>query len=96
MGALSEISREAQLILKRLHGINSFLDDHSLGEGTLKAFSIHSLCSSMRFYLLTKTEDVLERIDIPFVIAIGLDAGLVVAVGLLVHFGELRLLLLCP
>ena len=50
----------------------------------------------MRFYLLTKTKDVLEGIDIPFVITFGLDAGLNVAVGLLVHFSELWLLIFRP
>ncbi len=43
-----------------------------------------------------KTEDLLEGINIPFVIACGLDAGLKIAVGLFVHFGDFWLLFSCP
>lgn len=96
MGTLSEIFRLAQLILKWLHVIDLLLDNHSLGERTFKAFNIDSLCSSIWFYLLAKTEDLLEWINIPFVIACGLDAGLKIAVGFFVHFGDFWLLFCCP
>jgi hypothetical protein len=49
----------------------------------------------MRFNLLAKTEDVLDRIDIPFVIAFDLNASLNVAVCLFVHFGEFWFLIFC-